>query len=98
MISRDHGSRPKYLDHPGSGGNHYDGNLKPYALPETAPGAPGQLYDLEKDPRETTNLYYIQEAKRKELKDLLEHLKSSGRSAPRNRIPLGIENIPKIKD
>ncbi len=88
----------KFLDHPGSGGNRYDsGSLKKYALAETAPGAPGQLYDLEKDPGETTNLYYIKQAKRKELKELLEKLKSSGRSAPRNRIPIGIEHIPRVK-
>jgi arylsulfatase A-like enzyme len=84
----------KYLDHPGSGGNGYERPpLKRYALPETAPGAPGQLYNLEKDPGETTNLYFAEEAKRKELQALLEKLKSSGRSAPRDRIPLGIENI-----
>lgn len=87
----------KYLDHPGSGGNGYERDpLKRYALPETAPGAPGQLFDLDRDPGETTNLYFTEEAKRKELKELLEQLKSSGRSAPRNRLPTGIENIPRI--
>ncbi len=80
----------KYLDHQGSGGNGYDkGNLAKYALPEKAPEAPGQLYDLEVDPGETTNLYFAEEAKRKELQALLEQLKSSGRSAPLNRKPLG---------
>jgi hypothetical protein len=54
--------------------------------------------DLEKDPGETTNLYFTEQAKRRELKKLLERLKSSGRSAPRNRIPIGIENIPRIKE
>ena len=89
----------KYCDHAGSGGNNYDrGNLMKYALPETAPDAPGQLYDLESDPGETTNLYFNQEAKRKQLKSLLEQLKSSGRSAPRNRIPVGIENIPRLPE
>jgi len=89
----------KCLDHPGSGGNNYDGNmLKRYALSETAPGAPGQLYDLEKDPGETTNLYFTEEAKRKQLKEFLERLKSSGRGAPRNRIPVGMENIPRIEN
>ena len=87
----------KYCDHKGSGGNNYEsGILKKYALPETAPDAPGQLYDLEQDPGETTNLYHKEEAKRKELQQLLEHLKSSGRSAPVKRIPLGVENIPRI--
>ncbi|KPL23656.1 MAG: hypothetical protein AMJ75_05690 [Phycisphaerae bacterium SM1_79] len=88
----------KYLDHRGSGGNNYNrAPLKRYALAETAPRAPGQLFDLEKDPAETTNLYFTEQAKRRELKKLLERLKSSGRSAPRNRIPIGIENIPRIK-
>jgi arylsulfatase A-like enzyme len=48
----------KYIAHRGSGGNNYDkGELKPYALPDTDPEAPGQLYDLATDPGETTNLY-----------------------------------------
>lgn len=89
----------KYLDHSGSGGNDYSqGILKKYALPETAPNAPGQLYDLEKDPGETTNLYFVEEVKRRELKSLLGRLKSSGRSAPEKRTPIGIENIPKLKE
>jgi arylsulfatase A-like enzyme len=87
----------KYLDHPGSGGNSYaEDPMKRYALPETAPGSTGQLFNLESDPGETTNLFFTEEAKRVELKALLERLKSSGRSAPRNRIPLGIDNIPRI--
>ncbi|MCB1092312.1 MAG: arylsulfatase [Verrucomicrobiae bacterium] len=77
--------RWKYLDHPGSGGNDYEKNpdLKPFALPEAAPGAPGQLYDLESDPGETRNLYFEHPDKVKELKALLEESKSSGRSRPR---------------
>ena len=87
--------RWKYLDHKGSGGNNYDNAaLKPYALPDTAPDAPGQLYDLEADPGETTNLFFIEADQRKRMQDLLQRLKSSGRSAPRNRMPIGIENIP----
>ena len=87
----------KYLDHKGSGGNNYaQGTMEKYALPETAPDAPGQLYDLEKDLGETTNLFFTEEAKRKELQTLLERLKLSGRSAPLNRIPIGIQNIPII--
>ena len=78
----------KYLDHQGSGGNGYDrGNLAKYALPETEPKAPGQLYNLKTDPGETTNLYFREPAKRKELQQLLSKLKSSGRSAPKNRKP-----------
>jgi arylsulfatase A-like enzyme len=87
--------RWKYLDHPGSGGNDYTKEpLKRFALPEAAPRAPGQLYDLEKDPGETTNLYDERVTERKEMQALLENLKSSGRSAPRHRIPIGVENIP----
>jgi arylsulfatase A-like enzyme len=85
----------KYLDHRGSGGNDYTkGPLKSFGLPEAAPDAPGQLYDLDQDPGETTNLYIARETERKELQALLERLKSDGRSAPRNRIPVGVENIP----
>lgn len=84
----------KYLDHQGSGGNNYDDELlQKYALPEKAPDAPGQLYDLSKDPGETTNLYFIKSEKRVELQELLAQLKSSGRSAPMKRVPLGIKNI-----
>jgi len=89
----------KYLDHTGSGGNRYDRDpLKRYALPEAAPDAPGQLYDLARDPGETTNLYHEEEARRLQLVELLEELKSSGRSAPRGRAPVGIENIPRLRD
>jgi arylsulfatase A-like enzyme len=89
----------KYCDHPGSGGNDYSrGALRKYALPEKSPEAPGQLYDLENDPGETSNLYHEEAIKRKQLKELLEDLKSSGRSAPRNRIPIGIENIPVLSE
>jgi arylsulfatase A-like enzyme len=78
----------KYLDHKGSGGNSYPkGNLAQHALPETAPDAPGQLYNLKTDPGETTNLYFEEESKRKELQQLLAKLKSAGRSAPKGRRP-----------
>ncbi|MCP4890340.1 MAG: sulfatase-like hydrolase/transferase [Planctomycetaceae bacterium] len=87
----------KYCDHPGSGGNNYSrGPLLKYAIADHAPDAPGQLYDLERDPGETTNLFDEQEAKRIEMKTLLERLKTSGRSAPSNRLPIGIANIPKL--
>jgi arylsulfatase A-like enzyme len=76
----------KYLDHSGSGGNNYsrDGRwgMKPYALPEQAPEAPGQLYRLDEDPGETTNLYFEHPEIVKELKTKLEEFKDSGRSAP----------------
>ena len=78
----------KYLDHMGSGGNNYgNGMMKEYAQPELAPDATGQLYNLRTDPGETTNLFFKEEAKRKELQKLLAHLKKSGRSAPRGRKP-----------
>ena len=78
----------KYLDHMGSGGNGYaKGVMKPYALAEKAPEASGQLYNLTTDPGETTNLFFQEEEKRKELQDLLIELKTSGRSAIRGRLP-----------
>lgn len=74
----------KYLDHAGSGGNRYENNpeLKPFMLPDTAPGAPGQLYNLETDPGETRNLYFERPEIVKELKAWLDQSKASGRSRP----------------
>jgi arylsulfatase A len=42
----------KYLDHTDSGGNNYEKSpmLAEYALPNTAPDAPGQLFNLADDP------------------------------------------------
>lgn len=81
----------KYLDHKGSGGNGYEkGMMAKYTLEEKEPEAPGQLYDLSVDPGETTNLYFKEEAKRKEMQALLKELKESGRSAPEGRKPLGV--------
>ncbi len=78
----------KYLDHTGSGGNDYTKPpLSKYALPEAAPRATGQLYNLEKDPGETNNLFFENEAKRIELQSLLARLKTTGRSAPIDRKP-----------
>ena len=90
----------KYLDHKGSGGNNYGkGMLKEYALPESAPDAIGQLYNLAIDPGETNNLFFAESKKREEMQALLKKLTSeqAGRSAPRNRIPIGIEKIPLVK-
>lgn len=86
----------KYMDHMGSGGNNYvkAENMRPYALPEKAPDAKGQFYHLGKDPGETTNLYFKEQIRRESMQALLEQLKTSGRSAPTNRVPIGIENIP----
>jgi arylsulfatase A-like enzyme len=76
--------RWKYIDHVGSGGNRYDngGPLQAFHRPDTAPDAPGQLYDLEKDPGETKNLYYEQPKIVEELRTLLQQTKASGRSRP----------------
>ena len=80
----------KYLDHTGSGGNRYDrGVMKDYALPERAPEASGQLYDLAADPGETKNLFFDRAGRRSEMQALLRTLKESGRSAPLDRAPLG---------
>ncbi len=76
----------KYLDHIGSGGNNYaSGELKSFALPDTARDAPGQLYNLEADPGETTNLHSERPEMVKELKALLEQSKAAGRSRPGRR-------------
>jgi len=76
----------KYLDHKGSGGNNYDRagdwGMKPYALKDTDPDAPGQLYNLEIDPGETKNLYSKHPEIVKRLKRQLDIFKDSGRSAP----------------
>ncbi len=77
----------KYLDHKGSGGNNYAArqDLKAYILPDTAPEAPGQLYNLENDPGETINLYFEHPSIVKELKALLDSSVENGRSAPLKR-------------
>ena len=76
----------KYLDHKGSGGNNYGRpgrwGMKQYALVEKAPKAPAQLYNLDTDPGETTNLYFKNPEIVKELKTKLDEYKKSGRSAP----------------
>lgn len=77
----------KYLDHQGSGGNRYERRemLKEYILPDTAPDALGQLYNLDSDPGERVNLYYEKPEIVAELKRKLEEFKASGRSAPSRR-------------
>ncbi len=73
----------KYIAHPSSGGNNYDkGEMAPFALPDTAPGTPGQLYDIATDPGETKNLHAERPDIVQELKALLEESKASGRSRP----------------
>jgi arylsulfatase A len=74
----------KYLDHRDSGGNQYTrGELKPFALTDSAPAAPGQLYNLESDPGETTNLYFKAPEIVAGLKQLLETTLAEGRSVNR---------------
>jgi arylsulfatase A-like enzyme len=78
----------KYLDHVGSGGNNYNkSELEKYVLPEKAPEAKGQLYDLAEDLGETNNLYFSQAVKREEMQKLLRILteKEGGRTAPLGR-------------
>lgn len=71
----------KLLDHRGSGGNNYDNDrLRPYATPDTAPGAPGQLYNLADDPGETRNRYFEEPEIVAELRTALERSKAEGRS------------------
>ncbi|MBK8976565.1 MAG: arylsulfatase [Planctomycetes bacterium] len=92
--------RFKLLDHQGSGGNRYDrGPLQRYAVPDTAPEAPGQLYDLATDPDETHNLWLEAPAKRDELLALLAKLRDpqTGRTAPTGREPLGLDALPRIE-
>ena len=73
----------KYLDHRGSGGNGYDkGELQPFALPDAAPTAPGQLYNLDSDPGEANNLYFKHPDIVQKLKTLLERSKSGGLRNP----------------
>lgn len=71
----------KYLDHQGSAGNRYEREkFAPFRIPDAAPDAPGQLYNLDTDPGERTNLYHQHPELVKELKALLEKSKASGRS------------------
>lgn len=74
----------KYLAHKGSGGNNYEASpeLKQYALPDTAPSAAGQLYDLESDPGETRNLTLTHPKIVSQLNTLLKQSIAAGRSRP----------------
>ena len=72
----------KYLDHAGSGGNNYDTDLLREYRPATNDTAASQLYNLQDDPRETTNLINQQPALASEMKLLLQNTLESGRSRP----------------
>ena len=75
----------KLLAHKGSGGNNYEKNadLRPYAIADTEPDSPGQLYDLETDPGERVNIYSKHPDIVRELTERLEEFKNTGRSAPK---------------
>ena len=67
--------RWKFIDGQGPGSNQWDG---------PAPGdPPGQLYDMDADRHEDSNLYKEQPEVVGALKQLLERYKSEGRSRPR---------------
>ena len=72
----------KLLDHTGSGGNNYERNpdLRQYILPNTAPEAEGQLYNLAEDPGETANLWLKQPSRVEKLKSLPDATKERGQS------------------
>lgn len=74
----------KYLAHKGSGGNNYATHamLQEYRLPDTAPDAMGQLFDLESDPGETKNLAGQLPNVAAKLQALLEDSINTGRSRP----------------
>lgn len=82
----------KYLAHKGSGGNNYDrGFLQEYRIAETEPEAPGQLYRLDEDPLEKTNLFHVEKTRRLQMQQLLSELTDArtGRTSPVMRKPLG---------
>ena len=56
--------------------------MKQFALPELAPDAPGQLYNLKQDPGESQNLYYEYPDIVEKLKQQLQSFVKNGRSAP----------------
>lgn len=69
----------KYLNHKGSGGNHYRRTplIRKYYIPDTSPKARGQLYHLKNDPGETQNLVEKYPEVAAELKRLLDESKNS---------------------
>ncbi|MES2595580.1 MAG: arylsulfatase [Verrucomicrobiota bacterium] len=73
----------KYIHHRDSGGNNYSRDeLKPFARADTASDAPAQLYNLDNDPAETTNLFFKEPEIVTELKAMLEASITGARSAP----------------
>ncbi len=89
----------KLLAHQGSGGNRYDtGELLAFAVPERAPDATGQLYDLANDPAEARNLWLEQPERRAQMQALLTQCTRTdgGRTAPTGRAPLGLAALPRV--
>jgi len=77
----------KYLNHQGSGGNHYEGNsmLEMYRLPSSMTDhAPDQLYNLSVDPGETCNLVLDHPELAQELRELLAESIKQGRTRPKD--------------
>jgi arylsulfatase A len=74
--------RWKLLDHQGSGSRNYANGSIPIVPPITDPDSPGQLYDLETDPKERENLYRKHPDIVRQLSALLERYKAEGRSRP----------------
>jgi len=74
-----------FFDHEGSGGNSLETYpaLRAYDIPDQAPDTPGQLYNLDDDPGETTNLVAEMPERAAALKALLDESRRSGRSVPR---------------
>ena len=70
--------RHKLLLHSGSGGNRYE-------CPEN--GDPVQLYDMENDPFETTNIYRREPGVVRELRELCLDCIQRGRSTPGDPVP-----------
>ena len=58
--------------------------LRAFDIPDQAPDTPGQLYNLDEDPGETTNLVEKMPERAAALKLLLDQSRRSGRSVPRS--------------
>ena len=74
----------KLLAHQGSGGNRYENHrfLKDYIIKDSAPEAPGQLYNLANDPGETRNLYFVEREISRRLEKMLAESLKLGRTRP----------------
>ena len=74
----------KYLAHEGSSENNDQTHpeLKAFSIPDNAPAATRQIYDLQADPGEVTNLALVHPVIAAELDALLKGSITSGRSRP----------------